>query len=107
MKMKSKLPKKQPEPRRVRRIMANREAQAPNNSHSPPLYYEDREFTCADCGKVEVWTAEQQKVYFEEWKKPIYGTAKQCRACRKRLREEKDAQRNKSPNRRPGKQPPR
>lgn len=76
--------------------MADLKAQAPNNLYSPPTFYEDFTFTCADCGKVETWTAWQQKVYFEEWKRPIYGTAKHCRACRKQRRAEKVAQRERS-----------
>lgn len=75
------------------RIKADLRAQAPNNSYGPPMFYEDFTFACADCGKVETWTAVQQKQYYEEWKKPIYGVAKHCRACRRRRREEKSAQR--------------
>jgi len=77
-------------------VAANLRKQAPNNSYSPPTYYEDFTFSCADCGKTETWTAEQQKQYYEEWRKPIYGTAKYCRECRRRRRDEKEAQRKKS-----------
>ena len=42
-------------------VPADLSQQAPNNSNSPPTYYEDFEFACVDCGKVERWTAEQQK----------------------------------------------
>ena len=57
--------------------------QAPNNSYSTKLYYVDIEFTCVDCGKVEVWTGEQQKWYYEVAKGSIYARAVRCRACRK------------------------
>ncbi len=60
------------------------------------MFYEDLTFSCMDCGKVETWTAGQQKVYYEERKKPFYGTAKHCRACRKRRQAEKVAQRERS-----------
>lgn len=83
-------------PTQASRIKADVKAQAPNNSYGPPEYYEDFEFACADCGKVEVWTAEQQRVYFEVWKKPIYGRAKHCHACRKRRLAANAAQRERS-----------
>jgi hypothetical protein len=81
---------------RSKRIAANLHEQAPNNSYSPPTCYEDFTFSCADCGKTGTWTAEQQKQYYEEWKKPIYGTAKYCRECRRSRRVEKEAQRKKT-----------
>ncbi len=68
--------------KRFGKVMADLSQQAPNNSYSPPRYYEDVRFTCSDCGKEEVWTAEQQKVYYEKWKKPIYHQASRCRECR-------------------------
>lgn len=70
----------------AKRIAADLSQQAPNNSYSPPLYYEDREFTCVDCGREEVWTAGQQKWWYEVAKGPIFSTAIRCRACRQRLR---------------------
>jgi hypothetical protein len=63
-------------------IPANLSEQAPNNSYDPLLFYEDREFTCVDCGKREVWTAEQQKWWFEVAKGSIYSGAIRCRDCR-------------------------
>ncbi len=65
-------------------VRANAEQQAPNNSYSPPLYYVDKPFRCVDCGKEEVWTANQQKWYYEVAKGSIYGQAIRCRSCRKR-----------------------
>ena len=56
-----------------RAVGANVEQQAPNNSFSPPLYYVDKPFRCVDCGKEEVWTANQQKWYYEVAKGSIYG----------------------------------
>jgi hypothetical protein len=65
-----------------RRIPADLSQQAPNNSYGPPLFYEDYEFTCVDCGRHEVWTAEQQKWWYEVAKGSIYSRAMRCRACR-------------------------
>ena len=69
-------------------ILADRSKHAPHNSYSPPEFYEDREFTCRDCGKVEVWTARQQQWWYEVAKGPIYSTAVRCRECRRRGRQQ-------------------
>ena len=76
----------------MKRIKANPKKQRANNSYDPPLYYEDRKFTCRDCGAKEVWTAEQQRWWYEVWRGPIYATAVRCRACRQKLRRAKLAQ---------------
>ena len=70
-------------------IAADLSEQAPNNSYSPPLYYVDQPFTCVDCGRDEVWTAQQQKWYYEVAKGTIYGTAVRCRTCREEVRAQK------------------
>ncbi len=45
-------------------VMADLSEQVPNNSYGPPvLFYVDKPFTCRDCGKKEVWTAQQQWYY--------------------------------------------
>jgi hypothetical protein len=72
-----------------RRIKADLSKQTHNNSYSPPLYYEDTRFTCRDCGAECVWTAEQQRLWYEQWGGPIQSTAVRCRACRQRVRREK------------------
>lgn len=74
-------------------IPADQSQQAPNNSYDPPRYYEDVEFTCQDCGAEEVWTAAQQKWYFEVAKGTIYGQAIRCGECRAKLRNAKAIQR--------------
>ena len=51
----------------------------------PKLWYKDRKFTCRDCGKKEVWTAMQQKLWYEDWGGNIESTAVRCRSCRKQL----------------------
>lgn len=47
-----------------------------------PRYYIDYPFICIDCGTGEVWTALQQKWYYEEAKGHIWAVAVRCRACR-------------------------
>ncbi|MBD3675648.1 MAG: zinc-ribbon domain-containing protein [Planctomycetaceae bacterium] len=69
-------------------VPADLSKQVPNNSYSGPVtYYEDMPFTCIDCGTDEIWTAEQQKWYYEEAKGSLYATAVRCRPCRKKHKE--------------------
>ncbi|MEZ6047072.1 MAG: zinc-ribbon domain containing protein [Planctomycetaceae bacterium] len=70
-------------------ILADLSEQAPNNSYGPPPVYADIHFRCRDCQSEEVWTAEQQKWYYEIAKGPIQATAVRCRECRKKERERK------------------
>ena len=62
-----------------------------NTYSSPPDYYYDEEFQCADCGKKEVWKATDQKCWYEELGKTINSVARYCCVCRahtKALKEE-------------------
>ena len=77
-------------------IPADFEKQARNNSYLPPVFYQDRRFTCADCGRAEVWTAEQQHWWYEIAKGPIQSTAVRCRACRRKLRAAREEHRKRS-----------
>jgi hypothetical protein len=81
-------------------IAADLNQQASNNSYSPPLYYQDYEFTCVDCGSVQVWTAAQQKWWYEVAKGSIYAGAKRCRPCRAAMRASRlaEAERNRKPD---------
>ena len=45
-------------------------------------YYVDLPFTCRDCGKEEIWRAEDQKWYYEGAKGHSDATAVRCRSCR-------------------------
>lgn len=54
-----------------------------------PLFYMDREFICKDCGSHEIWTAKQQKWWYEMAKGHIDSTAVHCRRCRKKNQEPK------------------
>ena len=45
-------------------------------------FYRDIEFTCVDCGTREVWTAAQQKWWYEEVGGLIESKAVRCKPCR-------------------------
>lgn len=76
-------------------VPVNREALAPHNSYGEPDfvtrgYYLDQPFACLECGKAEVWTATQQKWWYEVAKGYAFTTANRCRACRRRERQRRD-----------------
>jgi len=52
-----------------------------------PTHYLDMPFTCVDCSSAEVWTAKQQKWWYEIAKGNINSTAVRCRPCRKSKQE--------------------
>ncbi|MEM7577579.1 MAG: zinc-ribbon domain containing protein [Planctomycetota bacterium] len=67
---------------------------AHNNTYDLlPEWYEDLEFRCVDCGATETWTAAQQKWWYEAVKAHIHSRAIRCSRCRKRRRDEREAQR--------------
>ena len=71
---------------------------APSNSYGAPQfvyrgYYLDLPFVCHGCGKEEVWTATQQKWWYEAAKGFVYSTAKLCRTCRREARARSDESR--------------
>ena len=53
-----------------------------NNASFYPEYYVDKPFICDRCGASEVWTAEQQKWWYEVAHGSIYSGANTCRKCR-------------------------
>ncbi|HEY9601041.1 MAG TPA: zinc-ribbon domain containing protein [Allocoleopsis sp.] len=53
-------------------------------------YYIDIPFTCKDCGKREVWSASQQKWWYEVAKGGVWTTARRCHPCRQRERERRE-----------------
>jgi len=56
---------------------------AHNNTYGLlPSYYIDTPFVCKDCGAHEIWTAKQQKWWYEIAKGPIDSRAVRCRPCR-------------------------
>ena len=75
-------------------IDVNPGALAPYNSYSGPDfvlrgYYVNEPFECGVCGKQEVWTAAQQKWWYEVAKGSVWSSARLCRPCRRRERERK------------------
>jgi len=67
----------------------------PNNSYSIPAFvergfYVPIEFACKKCGKLETWTAEQQKWWYEIAKGDVFTTATMCRPCRRKERARRD-----------------
>jgi Probable zinc-ribbon domain len=73
-------------------VAVNEELLAPNNSYGAPDFvtrgfYVDRPFRCKDCGKDQVWTATQQKWWYEVAKGFAWSTAIRCRACRRQEQE--------------------
>ena len=48
-----------------------------------PDFYRDLPFRCRGCGGDEVWTAKQQKWWYEVAQGNINSTAMHCRACRR------------------------
>lgn len=68
---------------------------APYNSYGAPVfvdrgYYRDESFDCAGCDTTEVWTATQQKWWYEVAKGYVYSSAKYCRTCRRKERTRQD-----------------
>ena len=75
-------------------VAADTTQQVPVNPYgSKKPFYVDIPFKCEGCGRDEVWTADQQKWYFEEAKGTLYATAKRCRNCRNLVSEAKEIQR--------------
>jgi hypothetical protein len=63
-------------------ISADCKALQHNNSYCLPLFYVDKPFVCKDCGIAQIWTAQQQKWWYEVAKGDINSTAIRCRSCR-------------------------
>jgi hypothetical protein len=59
-------------------------------------WYRDYPFHCVDCHKLEVWTAAQQKWWYEVAKGGKLTVATRCRRCRRIHREQQSVQRAKS-----------
>lgn len=56
---------------------------AHNNTYGLlPSFYIDTPFVCKDCGAHEIWTAKQQKWWYEIAKGQIDSRAVRCRPCR-------------------------
>lgn len=51
------------------------------------MYYVDVQFVCCDCDREQIWTAEQQKWYYEVAKGSLYSKAVRCLDCRRKRTE--------------------
>lgn len=66
-------------------VIADHAALSHNNTCGRlPRFYMDRVFFCADCGIEQIWTAKQQKWWYEIAKGNINSTAIRCRPGRKK-----------------------
>ena len=82
-------------------IPADLSEQRPNNSYAPPTEYENTRIPCSDCGKPVLWTAEQQRTWYQEIKASIYATPNvRCDTCRKRGKHHRHRQRQREKARR-------
>ena len=59
-----------------------------------PDYYRDAWFACQDCGERELWTAKQQKRWYEEQGGEIEAIAIHCRACRLKAKSRRESARS-------------
>ncbi|HIQ15089.1 MAG TPA: hypothetical protein EYH38_05895 [Leucothrix sp.] len=57
-----------------------------------PKFYVDKSYSCKDCGSNEIWTAKQQRWWYETAKGHINSTAVRCRRCRNIIKEQKQEQ---------------
>ena len=79
----------QPAPRPLGTAPVNEAFLAPYKSYGAPDYvmrgyYQDSSFRCHACSKEEIWTAAQQKWWYEVAKGYVYSMAKFCRLCRRK-----------------------
>ena len=87
--------------RRFSEIKVNQMQLASDNSYGIPTfvqrgYYVDQEFRCKECGRQEIWTAEQQQWWYEVAKGGVWTTAIRCRPCRRKEQERKAEHRQRS-----------
>jgi hypothetical protein len=74
-------------------VPADHEQLQHNNTYGLlPSFYVDKPFVCRDCGAEEVWTAKQQKWWYEIAKGHIDSTAVRCRRCRDIIKDKKTQQ---------------
>ena len=74
-------------------VAADRKELVHNNTYGLlPYFYLDKPFVCCDCGSHELWTAKQQKWWYEIAKGHIDSDAVRCLRCRKVVQAEKEQQ---------------
>ncbi len=85
---------KRPKNKDAVRLPVNKEKWGVNDNtySSAPDYYYDEEYNCIDCGKAQVWSAEQQKYWYEELGKTINSSAVRCQVCRAHIQAIKEQQ---------------
>ena len=66
---------------RPNRVKVNPEKLVPTNSWGVPDYYEDQTFTCRGCKEKFVFTANEQRVWYEQFKIPIHAGRVRCPDC--------------------------
>jgi Probable zinc-ribbon domain len=102
MKGRETLAKQRAEKERARQlrgqVLVNPASLRPTNSHDTPDFvargfYVDRPFDCKACGQAQLWTATQQKWWYETAQGDVWTVAVLCKPCRRRERERKDAAR--------------
>lgn len=79
-------------------VLVNPENLRPTNSYGTPEFvvrgfYVDMPFACKACDKPQIWTANQQKWWYESAKGDVWTIAVLCRPCRLRERSRKEAAR--------------
>jgi hypothetical protein len=76
-------------------VLTDRDALASNNNTYSllPLFYVDYAFNCRDCGAAQIWTAKQQKWWYEIMQGNINSVAVRCRPCRKKEQQRKKSAR--------------
>ena len=80
-------------------VLVNPANLRPTNSYGTPDFvargfYVDMPFGCKACSKPQVWTATQQKWWYESAKGDVWTIAVLCRPCRLRERERRSAARS-------------
>jgi len=76
-------------------VLVNPDNLRPTGSYGTPDFvargfYLDRPFACKHCGKPQLWTATQQKWWYESAKGDVWTIATLCRPCRARERARKE-----------------
>lgn len=66
-------------------VRANVDAQ--NYSVFPRYWYIDARFRCKDCGAEFLWSAEEQRAWYEEYRFFIDSQPRACRECRAKRRD--------------------
>ena len=79
-------------------LVVDRTRLAPDGSYGCPEFvqrgfYVDVPFECQNCGVSQVWTAAQQKWWYEEAQGNVWTIAKLCRPCRQHARQVRETAR--------------